>query len=132
MGSRQALMLTTAVIESGAGLALLLAPGTVNHLLLGVIEPRAIALMIARVIGLGLIALGTSAGLQWNNQNKTGHGLIRGLLIYNLVAIIALAIAGTAGRSIGVLLRPVIALHGVMAAWSFALIGPKAGNEDLI
>lgn len=115
-------MLTTAVLESGVGIALLLVPGTVNHLLLGFIEPRPVAMVAGRALGLGLIALGMSAGLQWNNQTKTGHALVGGLLIYNSVVIIILSIAATAGRSAGILLQSVIVLHGIMAAWCFVCI----------
>jgi hypothetical protein len=117
MRSRARLFTTTALLESGAGVALLCLPWTVIHLLLGAEEPTTTAMLVARVMGLGLIALGVSAWLKKDERVEANTGLLSGLLTYNIAISIALAVAGTVGDRPGVLLWPVVLVHVAMAIW---------------
>jgi hypothetical protein len=124
MRSRPALFTTTAVLELGTGAALFLVPGTVIQLLLGAAESSAAAaaMLVARAVGLGLIALGMAAWLRRDDGAVARSDLLSGMLVYNVAIGIALAVAGTLRRQSGVLLWPVVVLHGAMAIWCVLFI----------
>jgi len=117
MRSRPALFTTTAVLEFGTGAALFFVPGTVIQLLLGAAESAAAAMPVARAVGLGLIALGTAAWLRRDDGALARSDLLSGMLVYNVAIGITLAVAGKLRGQSGVMLWPVVALHGAMAIW---------------
>jgi hypothetical protein len=122
MRSRHALFTTTAILEFGTGVALLVVPEAVIQLLLGVGELATAAVLVARAVGLGLMALGTAAWLRRDGRAGARPGLLGGMLAYNVVIGIALAVAGTLGGRWGVLLWPVVVVHGAMAIWCLVCI----------
>jgi hypothetical protein len=89
-----------AVAEAATGLALLLAPSLVGQLLLGQ-EFAGVTLVVARVAGIALIALGFSC---W-----PGPPLV-GMLIYSAVVTLYLAYLGLGGLT-GILMWPAVVLH---------------------
>ena len=95
-----------AVGEAATGLALLIVPSLVGHLLLGA-ELTGVALTVARVAGIALIALGVAC---W-----PGPPLV-GMLIYSVVVTLYLAYVGFAGGLAGMLLWPAVVLHAILAA----------------
>jgi hypothetical protein len=99
-------LVLAAVAEATTGAAMLIVPSLVGQLLLGV-ELTGIAMIVARVAGIALIALGVAC---W-----PGTPLV-GMLTYSAAVTLYLAYAGIAGGFSGILLWPAVALHGVLTA----------------
>jgi len=108
------LLTTTAALEVGAGLALLIVPS----LVFGPEIDTPTGSTVARVAGAALLAIGVACWLaRHDGQTPAGRGLIGGLVVYNVVVVAVLAYAGTAlGLSSGGL-WPAAAIHAVMTAW---------------
>jgi len=108
------LLAATAVLEVGAGLALL----TVPSLVFGPAIDTPTGLTVARVGGAALLAIGVACWLaRHDGQSQAARGLVGGLLVYNAVVAAVLTYAGTVlGLSSGGL-WPAAAIHGVMTAW---------------
>jgi hypothetical protein len=94
-----------AVAEIATGAALLIAPSLVGWLLLGE-ELSGIAILVARVAGIALVALGIAC---W-----PGPPLV-GMLIYSTVVALYLAYLGLADGLTGTLLWPAVALHAILS-----------------
>jgi hypothetical protein len=94
-----------AVSEAATGAALLIVPSLVGQLLFGA-ELTGIAMTVARVTGIALVALGIAC---W-----PGTPLV-GMLTYSVAVTTYLAYAGLAEGFAGMLLWPVVALHGVLS-----------------
>jgi hypothetical protein len=108
------LLAVGAVLETLAGLGLLVFPSPLVSLLLGAPLSDA-GLVVARIAGGGLLALGISC---WYARDmpiaRAGTGVAVGLLVYNVVASVTLALAEPA-PSTGFLLMSAAALHGLLA-----------------
>jgi len=93
----------TALCEAATGAGLLIVPTLVGRLLLGA-EFSGVSIVIARVSGISLVALGIAC---W-------PGLIspfRGMLSYNALMTAYLAWVAIQGEWVGALLWPVVVLH---------------------
>jgi hypothetical protein len=113
----------TAVIELGAGLALLCFSSTTVQLLLGSPLDTPAALTVARVGGAGLLSLGVACWLaRGDSQSPTARGLVVAMLVYNIAAVAILTFAGVGLGLHGVALWPAAILHGVMTAWCVACL----------
>jgi hypothetical protein len=99
-------LVLTAVCEATTGMALLVVPSLVGQLLFGV-ELPGIAMIVARVTGIALIALGVAC---W-----PGPPLV-GMVTYSAAVTLYLAYVGFAGGLTGILLWPVVVLHVVLTA----------------
>jgi len=99
-------LVLAAVSEIATGLALLIVPSVVGHLLLGA-ELTGVAVTVARVSGIALIALGVAC---W-----PGTPLV-GMLVYSAAITLYLAYAGFAGGLTGILLWPAVVLHVILTA----------------
>jgi hypothetical protein len=109
------LFVVTAVMEVGAGLALIAAPALLLRLLFGPSESQA-GVAIGRLAGASLLSLG--AACWWSRHDgvsAAARGLVSGLLIYN-AAVVALVLSASFG-SIGPLLLTVVVVHGAMGLW---------------
>lgn len=121
MHSRKKLLITTAIIEVGAGLSLASVPALVIWLLLGIQEPSLEALIVGRVAGAGLLAIGTACWLASDDSGSASqHGLLWGVLIYNVGACAVLTWAGSMAPMAGIALWPAVALHALMTIWCAA------------
>ena len=133
MRSRTGLFTTTAVIEVGTGIALLIAPSAVVWLLLGISSPSPTALVAARAVGVALLALG---GAAWMSRGVRPAGtrpdLLYTMLAYNLGIGIVLAALSIAKGISGVLLWPVVVLHAGMALWCVLYLrsGPSGARAE--
>jgi hypothetical protein len=106
------LLVLAAAAEAAMGVALVVDPSFVIHLLLGAnltgLEgPAAVGVVIGRVTGIALIALGVSC---W-----PGSTALSGMLTYSVLMTLYLAALGLGGVWVGVLLWPAVALHAVMS-----------------
>jgi hypothetical protein len=112
------LLTTTAVIEFGAGLALVCCPSAMATFLLGAPIEGPAALTVARVGGAGLLALSVACWHARGDANsRAAIGLVAGMLLYNLATVSTLTYAGIGLRLHGVALWPGVALHALMAVW---------------
>jgi hypothetical protein len=95
------LLVFAAIIEAATGVALILVPSLVGQLLPG----NELTGVIVRVAGIALIALAIAC---WPGPAMFG------MLIHNAAVALYLAYVGISGKSSGVLLWPVVVLHGIM------------------
>jgi hypothetical protein len=108
--------------EIGTGIGLIVAPAIVVALLLRG-EVSDLALLVARVLGITLLALGLAC---WPNRQEPGSAMPawRGMLAYNGLVAVFLGYAGLVLHFAGPLLWPTVVLHGVVAV----LLARKRGD----
>ena len=129
MRSQRKLFIATAIIEVGTGLSLVCLPALVIWLLLGVGEPSPEALVVGRVGGAGLLAIGVACWLAHGDRgSRSQHGLLWGILSYNVGACVALAFAGSMMRMSGVALWPAVVLHAALTIWCAANLRASGAN----
>ena len=97
-------LIFSAVVEIATGLALIVAPSMVGHLLLGS-DLTGIAATVARVAGIALIALGVAC---WPGTPTVG------MLLYNSAVAMYLAGLGFVSGQAGPLLWPAVLLHAIV------------------
>ena len=120
------LLIVTAVIEAGAGLALLVVPAVVVQLLLGA-DISGAAIPLGRVAGAALLALGVASWLaRGDTQSRAARGLVAAMLLYNCGAVIVLGAAGIRLQTAGIALWPAVILHGGMAVWCVSQLAHKS------
>jgi hypothetical protein len=129
MRSQGKLFMATALLEVGAGLSLVSFPALAIWLVLGVLEPSTEALIVGRVGGAGLLAIGVACWLARDDQgSRSQHGLLWAMLIYNVGACTVLAFAGWMSSMAGVALWPGVGLHGIMTIWCALNLPASAAN----
>jgi len=99
-------LVLAAVGEAATGAALLIVPSLVGRLLLGE-ELTGVAILVARVAGIALIALGIAC---WPGPPRVG------MLAYSAAVTVYLGYVGFAGALNGVLLWPAVVLHAILTA----------------
>jgi hypothetical protein len=99
-------LIVAAVSEAATGAGLLIVPTLIVRLLLGV-ELSGASIVIARMTGIALIALGTAC---WPGRMTP----FPGMLIYNAVTTAYLVWVVVQGNWVGPLLLPVVILHVLM------------------
>ncbi len=115
------LLIVTAAIELGAGLALLSFPSATVALLVGVPLEAPGAFTVARVGGAALLSLGVACWLARDDmQSRAGRGLVAAMMVYNVGAVLVLGAAGIRSQPVGVALWPAVVLHAAMAVWCIA------------
>ncbi|HTE91404.1 MAG TPA: hypothetical protein VK639_20820 [Terriglobales bacterium] len=117
------LLKLTAIIEAAAGLALMVAPSVVVRLLLGSELDAPTAVMLGRVAGAALLALGVACWLaRGDTQSRAARGLVAVMVLYNVAAVAVLAFVGIGFGLQGVALWPAVVLHAAMAVWCIACL----------
>lgn len=114
----QALLTATAVIELPTGVALLAAPSWVAELLLGEGLGSGAAMVVGRVAGAALLALGLSCWAEIEHPKTSGLPI--GMLIYNGAVAFLLAHAARVGHMHGPVLWPAVVLHALLTLWCAA------------
>lgn len=110
--TRSQLLTAMAVIEWGAGLALLLMPAMAAQWMVGEAMPE-LPMMALRLSGLVLFGLGTMCWAGRTSRRAAGpFGVMLG---YNLLAAVTLALVGLAKGPVGRLLWPAVVLHAGLA-----------------
>ena len=118
-----ALQSATAVIEAGAGFALLSFPSNAARLLLGAPLDAPGALTVARVGGMALLTLGAAFWLaRGDAQSRASNGMIAAMVLYNLGAALILGAFGIGSQRVGVALWPAVVLHTAMTAWCVMIV----------
>ena len=118
--------MATALIEVGAGMSLVSVPALAIGLLLGVREPSREALVVGRVGGAGLLAIGVACWLARDDRgSRSQRGLLWAMLVYNVGACTVLTYAGSMLSLAGVALWPAVGLHALMTVWCAAAVGSR-------
>jgi len=112
------LLLLAAVLEAGAGLALLLIPTVAVSALLGAPLNTPTGLVAARIAGAALAALAIACWQARNGERGSqAIGVIEAMSFYNFAAALVLVYAGIRLDLRSALLWPAIVLHLVVGAW---------------
>jgi len=120
---RASLLIVTALVESITGLLLLLVPALAVALLLGASSPAPETLLVSRIAGAALLAIGVDCWMARNDHGRAAQlGLLVGVLIYDLAAAALLAYGGLILNMYGVALWPAVILHAALAVWCLACI----------
>jgi hypothetical protein len=120
------LLALTAVIETGTGIGLLVAPSVLARFLLGAKLDAPAALTVARVAGAALLALGAVCWLaQYDVSSCAARGVVSAMTLYNLGAVFVLGAAGFGSQPAGVALWPVVVLHAAMTVWCITTLLTK-------
>ena len=101
-----------AMLEAVTGLRILALPSLVVRLLLGG-EIAGPSLALGRVAGMALLSLGVACLPGPNAAGNTAPAL-RAMLTYNTLATLYFLYLGIAGKWVGPLLWPAVALHGIL------------------
>jgi len=118
------LLKLTALIEAATGLGLIATPSIVVRLLLGSLLDTSAAVMLGRVAGTALLALGVACWLARDDtQSRAARGLVVTILLYNVSVATLLAFAGVGLGLHGLALWPAVILHAGMAIWCTACLG---------
>ncbi len=117
------LQIASALIELGAGLALLSYPSVAVVLLVGARLEEPAALTVARVCGSALVALGVACWLaRADAQSRAANGLVAAMLLYDIAVAALLAYAALGNGLYGVALWPAVVLHTLMSVWCVACL----------
>ena len=112
------LFVVTAFVEMGTGVLLLFIPAVPLALLLGVREAAPEALLVARVAGVAVLAIGAASWLARNGEQSAADlGLLVGILIYDIGAAALLAFEGVGLGMAGLGLWPAVVIHAALAVW---------------
>src|ERR1700680_2452082 len=99
----KALLIVTALLEAGTGLALVASPATPVWLLFGTALDTPTATAIARVAGAALLSLAVACWLARHDaQSRAATGLTAAMLLYNTAVVAVLADAGLVSGLFGV------------------------------
>ena len=113
------LLVATAVIEAGAGVALLIWPSATVGVLAGpAVVLSSAALTVLRLGGAVLLAVGAGAGLASRHpESRAAWGVVWGMTLYNLGAAAGLCVPKLALSQGGAFLWPAVVLHAAMGVW---------------
>jgi hypothetical protein len=123
---RKYLLIVTALGEGVTGVALLAAPAVVFLLLLGVESAAPEALVVSRVAGGALMAIGVACWLARNDRGPAQRGVLTGVLIYDVTAAALLTYSGSSLGMTGVALWTAVVVHTVMAVWCVLCLFEKS------
>ncbi len=122
MTNRSTFLLVTAVVEIATGAALLAAPALVLAALLGVPSPAADTLVVARILGTALLAIGVTCALARGESRVTARAVLVGIVVYDVLVTLLLASSGASLGIAGPALWPAVALHTLLALWGVLLM----------
>ncbi len=106
-------------VEMLAGLALVAVPSMTASLLIGRPFTEPTGLVLGRIAGIALLALGIACwGARNESQSRTTIGLIWALLFYDLSVVLTLVSAHAGIAVLGIGLWPAVVLHSGLGVWS--------------
>ncbi len=124
------LLMATALIEAGAGAALVCCPSMVVSLLLGTPLDAPAAMTLGRVAGSALLALGVACWLAtYDSQSCAARGVVSAMVVYNVGGVLVLGITGFQAKTVGIALWPAVALHAGMGVWCIQGLSSTASGD---
>ncbi len=112
------LLIATAVIEFGGGLALAALPSVSVRFLFGSPLETPAGLTMGRVTGAALVTLGVACWLALRDEHSQAtSGLVSAMLFFNIAIVTVLATAHFGLDLRGVGLWPGAGLHSAMTVW---------------
>jgi hypothetical protein len=112
------LLVVTACLEALTGLALMVSPAPLVRLLAGAALDTTGGLLVARVPGAALLALGLACWLARDDgRSRAGRGLVAAMLLYNVATIAVLVYAGVGLNLSAIGLWPAVVFHVALALW---------------
>ena len=121
----KSLFVASALIEAGAGVALIVTPAMTVPLLIGGSFDLPAGAVVGRLTGVALLALALACWISRNDTVTSVRGLLAGMLLYNAAAVAVLSYSGLGLRLAGIGLWPTVVLHLGMTVWCFASLGKK-------
>lgn len=127
------LLVITALLEAGTGVALLLAPVLVVRILLGDSLDPASGVAVGRVAGAAILALSVACWAARDaGTGKAVAGIVAAMLLYNVV-VAALLIYVRFGPGLsGPGLWPVVFLHAALGGWCMVCLRPAGAQRARI
>jgi hypothetical protein len=123
MSSVTTLLKTTAVLELATGIGLLAVPSRVAQALAGRPLADDVSLLVARVAGAALLAIGLACALEAARVRPAPPiGLLGGLLAYNGAVALLLMHSAVVNGTGGIGLWPTVVLHVALGVWMAALL----------
>ena len=119
------LLVVTAWLETITGVALIVEPSPPLSLLLGAALDTPVGLVVARVAGAALLALGIACGLARDDgRSVAAHGMVAAMLLYNVAAVTVLLYAALGLNLSAIGLWPAVLLHLALAVWCIRCLRP--------
>ena len=117
------LLVVTAVMELGAGLALMCSPAAAVAILLHSPLDAPAAVTLGRIAGAALLALGLACWFARSDAPSVAtRGVVTAMTSYNLGAVVVLGIAALRSPLAGVALWSAVVIHMVMTAWCIEVL----------
>ena len=112
------LFVVTALLEAITGVALIVSPGPPVSLLVGAVLETPSGLIVARVAGAALLALGLACWLARDDgRSRAARGLVGAILLYDAATAAVFVYAGLGLKLSATGLWPAVVLHGALALW---------------
>ena len=119
------LLVVTACLETITGVALMVSPAAPVSLLLGTALDTPVGLVVARVAGAALLALGIACWLARDDgRSVAGRGVVAAMTLYNLAAVTVLLYAGLGLKLSAIGLWSAVVLHITLAVWCIRSLRP--------
>lgn len=117
------LLVVSAAVEVGAGVALLAAPLVIVGLLIGSTLDSPTALAVTRLAGAALVTLALVCWFASRDpRSRAASGVVAAMLFYNAAAVGILMYVALGIGETGVGTWPAIVLHAALAAWCLASV----------
>ena len=127
----KSLLIVTALVEAGTGIALLVAPSVTVELLLGAGLASPQSLVLGRVAGVALISIGVTCWLARKGESTTQKALVPALLICNVAVPVLLIYAAITLELRGILVCPARIPHVILAIWCVTCLRGMQENKHL-
>ncbi len=117
------LLVLTALLEAATGLLLLAVPALLDWVLLGGRFDAPASVVVARIAGGALLALGVACWFASNDiGSRAAYGVVAAMLVYNVTTAALLAYADVANGAAGIALWPAVVAHAGLAVWCAACL----------
>jgi hypothetical protein len=124
------LLLVTGIAEVIVGIGLLLTPGIVLVVLLGIEQAPTEILFVGRITGTAILGIGFVSWLMRNDASQASQrSLITGIMVYTVAAAVLLVYAGVFSNMVGMMLWPGAIFHTALAVWCFACLSGPSPTE---